>query len=196
MTEIAHNVEHAALQQLETALRLYCEGEDYYSAITLAGAAEEILGKTLAAKNEERRKTLGLGEEDAAEKIPEELFGDASFLYENALESDIRNAAILSEALDGEGLLQKESDTPEERRQQEREYKKFSKEIANHANYPRNALKHWSPGEPEDKVFDAQKEAKDMLDRAIENYYRLTGQLTSAMEKFVAMRVKDDPQLR
>ena len=33
-----------ALTQLETALRLFLEGRDFISTITLAGAAEEILG--------------------------------------------------------------------------------------------------------------------------------------------------------
>lgn len=33
-----------ATQQLDTALRLYFQKKDYFSAITLAGAAEEILG--------------------------------------------------------------------------------------------------------------------------------------------------------
>lgn len=36
-----------AKEQLETALRLYFEQRDFYSVITLAGAAEEILGKML-----------------------------------------------------------------------------------------------------------------------------------------------------
>ena len=39
----------AAQRQLLQALRLYEEGEDYYSVITLAGAAEEIFGR-LASK--------------------------------------------------------------------------------------------------------------------------------------------------
>lgn len=38
-----------AVTQLETALRLYDEGADLFSVITLAGAAEEILGKLVAA---------------------------------------------------------------------------------------------------------------------------------------------------
>lgn len=36
-----------AKRQLLMALRIYFEGHDYVSAITLAGAAEEILGKRL-----------------------------------------------------------------------------------------------------------------------------------------------------
>ena len=45
----AHNHLSAAQRQLLQALRLYEEGEDYYSVITLAGAAEEIFGR-LASK--------------------------------------------------------------------------------------------------------------------------------------------------
>ncbi len=40
-----YNVRCCALQQLETALSLYFEGEDYYSAITLAGAGEVELSR-------------------------------------------------------------------------------------------------------------------------------------------------------
>jgi hypothetical protein len=40
-----------ALTQLETALRLYLEGIDYFSVITLAGAAEEIFGRLLDEHN-------------------------------------------------------------------------------------------------------------------------------------------------
>ena len=40
-----HNHLSAAQWQLLQALRLYEEGEDYYSVITLAGAAEEIFGR-------------------------------------------------------------------------------------------------------------------------------------------------------
>ena len=41
-----------ACQQLETALRLFFETEEYFSVITLAGAAEEILGAHLKIKGE------------------------------------------------------------------------------------------------------------------------------------------------
>lgn len=40
-----HSHLSAAQWQLLQALRLYEEGEDYYSVITLAGAAEEIFGR-------------------------------------------------------------------------------------------------------------------------------------------------------
>ena len=45
----AHYRKDLALVQLETALRLYFEGGDRGSVITLAGAADEVFGKLLAA---------------------------------------------------------------------------------------------------------------------------------------------------
>ncbi|WGO96685.1 hypothetical protein QFX18_11570 [Saccharophagus degradans] len=42
--------EKIALEQLETAIRLYEDSEEYISVITLAGAAEEILGKACREK--------------------------------------------------------------------------------------------------------------------------------------------------
>ena len=41
------NKNDVAQIQLERAMRLFLEEEDYISAITLAGAAEEILGKQI-----------------------------------------------------------------------------------------------------------------------------------------------------
>jgi hypothetical protein len=49
VTVTEHDRKHMALAQLETALRLYFEGQDYYSVISLAGAADEIFGQLLAA---------------------------------------------------------------------------------------------------------------------------------------------------
>ncbi|HEY6528588.1 MAG TPA: hypothetical protein VIZ65_07825 [Cellvibrionaceae bacterium] len=37
----------AALVQLDCAIRLFLDEEDYISAITLSGAAEEIIGEVL-----------------------------------------------------------------------------------------------------------------------------------------------------
>jgi hypothetical protein len=39
-------------EQLEVALRLFFEGKEYFAVITLAGAAEELLGAHLKAKGE------------------------------------------------------------------------------------------------------------------------------------------------
>ncbi|MFC5500231.1 hypothetical protein ACFPOE_21995 [Caenimonas terrae] len=58
------------------------------------------------------------------------------------------------------------------------------KSIADRANRARNALKHWSEGQPMVVEFDAEEEAKDMLERAISNYWSLYKNLTSAMLRF------------
>lgn len=54
----AYYVEDLALQQLETALRLYAEENNFASAIALAGAVDEIFGKLLQA----RGRTTSLAE--------------------------------------------------------------------------------------------------------------------------------------
>jgi len=46
----SHSKTDIALRQLETALRLFDEGQDYYSDVTLAGAADEILGRLLESR--------------------------------------------------------------------------------------------------------------------------------------------------
>lgn len=48
MPEQTYDKRDIALTQLESALRLFREGDDYFSVLTLAGAAEEILGKLLS----------------------------------------------------------------------------------------------------------------------------------------------------
>ena len=64
------------------------------------------------------------------------------------------------------------------------------------ANWVRNMLKHGlSPG-TKAVEFDAKETAKDMLDRAIENYYALTRNLTPAMERFQKMHAKNNAQIR
>ena len=147
MTQIAHDIRFVALRQLETALRLYSEREDYYSVITLAGASEEVSGKLLKENNPE-----------------------------NALDSLKKDVSVVHEALFDEDLAEKE--------------------ISERANWVRNLLKHWSPGQPKVFEFDAPEEAKDMLTRAIDNYYELNGNLTPAMQRFQDMHVKDNAHIR
>jgi len=53
MTVRAYYRDDLALQQLEVALRLYFDGTDFAAVITLAGAADEIFGKLLAADGRE-----------------------------------------------------------------------------------------------------------------------------------------------
>lgn len=57
MGEQTYEQKGVALTQLETALRLFSEGQDFFSVITLAGAAEEILGKLLTARGGESSLT-------------------------------------------------------------------------------------------------------------------------------------------
>jgi hypothetical protein len=45
-----HNKINLAIEQLEVALSLFLEGKSYVSALTLAGAAEEILGMAVKIK--------------------------------------------------------------------------------------------------------------------------------------------------
>jgi hypothetical protein len=61
-----------AVSQLETALRLYFDGGDLFSVITLAGAAEEILGREL----QSRKKDSALDTDKAATAaISKAIFG-------------------------------------------------------------------------------------------------------------------------
>ena len=147
MAEMAHDVQCIAFKQLETALRLYFEGEDYYSVITLAGASEEILGQLLIS------------------------YGD-----ENSLNSLKEAAGAVQEAVYGQNTK--------------------ASEISDLANAARNVLKHWSPEKPKVFEFDARGEAKDMLDRAIDNYYSLTGSLSPKMQRFHDETVTSNAQIR
>jgi hypothetical protein len=74
-----------AQRQLEVAARLYLEGADYLAVVTLAGAAEEILGNLL------RRS----GQEAMIDRIVEmdrELTGGRAFRVVNAEVNRARNA--------------------------------------------------------------------------------------------------------
>ena len=73
MPEQAYDRKCIALTQLETALRIFFEGHDYFSVITLAGAAEEIFGKMLSKSgkgNSIEELTAG------AEAVYRHLFGE------------------------------------------------------------------------------------------------------------------------
>jgi hypothetical protein len=50
MAPQAYDKRCIALAQIETALRLFFEGVDLFSVVTLAGAAEEIFGKLVRAR--------------------------------------------------------------------------------------------------------------------------------------------------
>ena len=124
-----------ALAQLVTALGLYFDGGDRGSVITLAGAADEIFGKLLAASERE-----------------------------NSFQSLIAAVTAIQQKLFGEALE--------------------PKRIADRANAARNTLKHWDVGDTEIVKFDLETEARDMLNRAIDNYWSLEQKLTPEMERF------------
>ena len=131
---------YVALVQLETALRLYYESKEFFSVITLAGAAEEILGKLLAGRG-----------------------------IENSLDALKRSVAEIHQMLFDEPIS--------------------TKDIADLANHARNSLKHIDRSTT--VSLDVREEAKDILDRAIRNYWLLEQDLTPAMlvfqrEKFPA----------
>ena len=136
-----------ACQQLETALRLFFESKEYFSVITLAGAAEEILGAHLKIKGET-----------------------------TSLESVVQCAVRISKALTG---------TPSE-----------PKEIRKIANHAKNSSKHMD-GET-DASFRAcpEKDATDILSRAIDNYYELMSDLnmpeTTLIQRFNLYLVSSD----
>jgi hypothetical protein len=127
--------ECVALEQLEVALRLWETGEDFLSVITLAGAAEEVLGKCLA-----------------AEGVP------------NSLDDLKAGVAAMHRHLYGENLE--------------------AKGVVSRANRTRNSLKHFDPSQEPSISLDAREEARDMLNRAMDNYWRLKTSLTPAMERF------------
>ena len=111
-----HNHLSVAQWQLLQALRLYEEGEDYYSVITLSGAAEEIFGnlsrkmglrcaldrlKATLPKLSERFLQQELGTREAVESVnraknwlkhgEDPLSFDAKFEAEDMLERAIQN---------------------------------------------------------------------------------------------------------
>ena len=273
MTFMTHDVQKVALGQLETALRLYFEGEDYYSVTTLAGASEEIFEQllldTLLTKLEadlrlyfeqedynsvidgsdkeigkcikELKQLSGKLTNDIKSlknitskfpKEPEEVWDSNQKLRKartcsNNLKCVWKDIEKVSDRLSDE-LKQVSYKKLEELNGELRDvfgrYKPSShslvdtvveinklpikelgdedldsndktpseSDILNRKNWIRNILKHWLPGQPKEVNFDAQKEAKDMLDLAIGNYYSLTEIITPTMERFQNMHVQDN----
>ena len=114
-------------------LRLWGEGENFFSVITLAGAAEEKFGKCVKAAGKD-----------------------------NSLQSQKQAFAVVYRYLFDED--------PDE------------KEIAQRLNYAKNSSKHFSQGKT--VTLDVEEEAKEMLIRAIDNYWLLEESLTPVMEAF------------
>ena len=111
-----------ACELLDSSLRLYYEGGSDYSALHLAGAAEEIFGSYVKQH----------GGETAFESLRSATVKISAFLDKNSTESS-------------------------------------PKEIADIMNHAKNNTKHGS-GEVS---LSARSEAKDLLDRAIQNHHYL-----------------------
>ena len=135
MSVESHEKQHIALAQLESALRIFADGKDFYSVVTLAGAADELLGRLL-----EKRGGV------------------------SALVSLTKASAAIHRIVSG---------IPSNERL-----------FVERANLARNALKHLRAGGEEAVRLDIRKEAVDMLDRAISNYWALTHAMTPLMETF------------
>ena len=139
MTEIKST--DLAIEQLETALRLFKETEEYISVITLAGAAEEILGKACREQG-----------------------------IKNAIEEMQHSFYLLRKIRFGDSATD--------------EKKKSDKWLADRANHARNKAKHVNPVvEPLVKI-DAKEEAKDLLQRALDNLWALGLPYSSSMLEF------------
>jgi hypothetical protein len=136
MTEQSYDKRHIALTQIETALRLFREGNDYFSVITLAGSAEEILGNLLILNNKK-----------------------------NSLNDHIAGVILVHKHFTGEDIDEKV--------------------IVERTNRARNALKHLMAGGFPIVSLDIRDEAKNMLYRAIDNYWLLEESQTPEMESFI-----------
>ena len=122
-----------ATRQLERALGLFLDEDDLISSITLAGAAEEILGKLL--EKQGKKSTHGEFAEGCVE-VGKRVFGE---------------------------------EWP-------------AKHFSEMATYFRNGLKHYGQGETLTVPRDASIE---ILDRAIENYWKLLAEETALMRRFM-----------
>lgn len=121
----------AAEHQLERALQLFLEEADYVSAITLAGASEELLGKLLEQQ----------GKEPVIKNFAAACVAAGHHVKENWRE----------------------------------------KIFISMANSFRDGLKHITDGQP---ISVSSEAAADILDRAVENYFSLTGKETHRMRAF------------
>ena len=121
-----------ASHQLDQALKLFLDNNDYVSSVTLAGASEEILGKIL----EKQGQLHSLNDlTSTCVKIGKHVYGEQW----------------------------------------------HEKEFVSIANYFRNGFKHYDDGNP---IAINRECASEIIERAISNYFSLTGDETELMKKF------------
>ncbi len=253
---MAHDIHCIALRQLETALCLYRDEKDYYSVITLAGAAEELFGSFLLKKLKDALRKYFEQEKSIIIALTEDLQESINKLREKIKENDKLCREILGKLRNDEEpnnlpgkllggrnqekkLLKDLEDIVDEKLEGLRKSSRESNDslkmflqslkkifdsykptmdslvdaavkigeilsgealsrrgVVETANEIRNILKHGLLDERTVVEFDASGVAEHMLDRAISNYFKLTGNLTSAMEKFQNKHVQDNPQIR
>ena len=127
-----------ARSQLEVALQFYMQGQEYPAVITLAGAAEEVLGKIAESKG-----------------------------LEPSLKRSVKDLVATAKAAWG--------------------FELHEKDFADLQNFARNALKHFSSGG--DVRLDFEREAAQMLARALENYLLCTGTRHPGQYTFTSKQV-------
>jgi hypothetical protein len=128
-----------ALEQLESAIKLFMETEKFMSVITLAGAAEEILGKACREQG-----------------------------IQNSLESIQHSFHLYRQIRFGNSADQKASD----------------KWVSVRANHARNKAKHINPIQEPSLKIDAKEEAKDLIIRALDNWWALGNPFSPTMLEF------------
>jgi hypothetical protein len=120
----AYAKQSIALAQLETALRLFRTGDELISVITLAGAAEEILGKLVRKRGQDnsldslKKTAAAIHERLFSERIDTSVIADRANRARNALKHltaggdpvslDLREEAvdILNRAVDDYWILE------------------------------------------------------------------------------------------
>jgi hypothetical protein len=137
ITETLTNLEIAE-RQLDRSIQLFLDEKDFISSLTLAGAAEEILGKLLNKRGESHSLAYLI----------------AGCLKLNNITSDSSPSEI----------------------------KKTEKGIVNLANYFKNRAKHYN--DAESITFSVDFYAADIIDRAMDNYWKFTQKETEQMQRF------------
>ena len=130
-----------ALEQLETALRLFKETEEYISVITLAGAAEEILGKACREQG-----------------------------IKNAVEEKLHSFYLLRRIRFGGNASAEKA--------------KSDKVLTTRLNHVRNKAKHINPVQEPTLVLHAEGEARDLINRALHNWWALGLPYSPSMLEF------------
>lgn len=130
-----------AIEQLEGAIDLYMADEPkYVASLTLAGAAEEILGQIIRL---------------AALKVAYTRHGvEVTYNLRPALDELADGAVEISRIHDPASTA-------------------TVKQMRDCANAPRNKAKHHDKDDPTIWPWDARREAASVIDRAIDNYWKL-----------------------